>query len=97
LRNILINPILEYFKYIIFGKFSQVELKREEKFGGNLTFNSYQDLESAYQKGEIYPLDLKDNLSRYLDELISPVRDYFNNNPEAKKLKEEVESFTITR
>lgn len=96
-NDILVNPILEYFKYIIFGKFSQVELKREEKFGGNLTFNSYLDLESAYQKGEIYPLDLKNNLSRYLDELISPVRDYFNNNPEAKKLKEEVESFTITR
>jgi len=96
-NDILINPVLEYFKYIIFAKYPQVEINREAKFGGNLTFDSYDKLESAYQKGEIYPLDLKDNLSRYLDELISPVRDYFNDNSEAKKLKEEVESFTITR
>ncbi|MDD2483025.1 MAG: tyrosine--tRNA ligase [Candidatus Shapirobacteria bacterium] len=96
-NDILINPVLEYFKYIVFAKYPQVKINREAKFGGNLTFDSYDKLESAYQKGEIYPLDLKDNLSRYLDELISPVRDYFNNNPEAKKLKEEVESFTITR
>ncbi|MDD4027284.1 MAG: tyrosine--tRNA ligase [Candidatus Shapirobacteria bacterium] len=96
-NDILINPVLEYFKYIVFAKYSQVEIKREEKFGGNINFNSYNELESAYQKGEIYPLDLKDNLAAYLDKLISPVRDYFNNNLEAKKLKEEVESFTITR
>lgn len=96
-NDILVNPVLEYFKYIVFAKFSQVEIKREEKFGGNLSFNSYQDLESAYQKGEIYPLDLKDNLSRYLDQLIAPVRNYFDNNPQAKKLKEEVESFVVTR
>lgn len=96
-NDILINPVLEYFKYIIFAKYPQVEIKREAKFGGDLTFDSYDKLESAYQKGEIYPLDLKDNLSRYLDELISPVRNYFENNPQAKKLKEEVESFTVTR
>ncbi|HPT66094.1 MAG TPA: tyrosine--tRNA ligase [Candidatus Woesebacteria bacterium] len=96
-NDISINPVLEYFKYIVFAKFSQVEIKREEKFGGDLVFNSYHELESAYQKGEIYPLDLKENLSRYLDELISPVRDYFTNNLDAKKLKDEVESFVITR
>lgn len=96
-NDIVINPVLEYFKYIIFAKFSQVEIKREAKFGGDLIFDSYNKLESSYQKGEIYPLDLKDNLSRYLDDLISPVRNHFNNNPEAKKLQDEVESYTITR
>jgi len=96
-NDILINPVLEYFKYIIFAKYPQVEIKREAKFGGDLIFDSYNKLESAYQKGDIYPLDLKDNLSRYLDELISPVRDYFVNNPNAKKLKDEVESFVVTR
>lgn len=96
-QDINLNPIIEYFKYIVFAKFDQVDILRDEKFGGNLHYDSYQELENAYKTGEIYPLDLKDNLSRYLDELISPIRDYFTNNPEAKKLKEEVESFTITR
>lgn len=96
-NEIMNNPILEYFKYIIFGKFSQIELKREEKFGGDLLINSYKELQDLYQDGKIFPLDLKENLSRYLDELISPIREYFINNPSAQKLKEEVESFTITR
>ena len=96
-NDINLNPILEYFKYIVFAKFDQVDILREEKFGGNLHFNSYQDLESAYQKGDIYPLDLKENLSRYLDDMIAPVRDYFATNQVAQKLQDEVESFTITR
>lgn len=96
-QDINLNPILEYFRYIVFAKFNQIDISREEKFGGNLHFDSYQELESAYQKGDIYPLDLKNNLSQYLDDLISPVRQYFETNLEAKKLKEEVESYTITR
>lgn len=96
-NDILINPILEYFKYIVFAKFDQIDILRKEKFGGNLHYNSYSELESAYQKGNIYPLDLKENLSRYLDEMISPVRKYFEDNLKAKQLKQEVESYTITR
>jgi tyrosyl-tRNA synthetase len=96
-NNILINPVLEYFKYIIFAKFPEVEIKREEKFGGNLTFNSYEKLELSYQKGDIYPLDLKNNLSCYLDNLIAPVREHFAKNPTLQKLQKQVESFTVTR
>jgi tyrosyl-tRNA synthetase len=91
------NPILEYFKYIVFAKFDQIDILREEKFGGNLHFDSYLEMEKAYQKGDIYPLDLKENLSRFLDEMLSPVRKHFETNPIAKKLKQEVESYTITR
>lgn len=96
-NDILINPVLEYFKYIIFAKFPEVEIKREEKFGGNLTFNSYEKLESAYQKGDIYPLDLKNNLSCYLNNLIAPVREHFAKNITLQKLQKVVESFTVTR
>jgi tyrosyl-tRNA synthetase len=96
-QDITINPVLEYFRYIVFAKFDQIDIQREEKFGGNLHFNSYPELEAAYQKGEIYPLDLKDNLARYLDDMITPVRDYFATNPIAKALKDEVESFVVTR
>jgi tyrosyl-tRNA synthetase len=96
-NDVAINPILEYFKYIVFAKFDQVDIKREAKFGGDLHFDSYQNLESAYQKGEIYPLDLKENLSRYIDDMLSPIRKHFEDNPLAKKLKQEVESYTITR
>jgi tyrosyl-tRNA synthetase len=96
-NDVIINPVLEYFKYIVFAKFDQIDILREEKFGGNLHFNSYSELESSYQKGDIYPLDLKENLSRYLDDMLSPIRKHFENNQVAKKLKQEVESYIITR
>lgn len=91
------NPVLEYFKYIVFAKYEAVEIRREEKFGGNKTFDAYFDLEKAYVKGDIYPLDLKDNLARYINEMLEPVRKYFADNPVAKALKEEVERYEITR
>ncbi len=96
-NEIELNPVLEYFRYIVFLKHSQVVVHREEKFGGNITVNSYAELEKLYQSGEIYPLDLKNNLVTYLDEIIEPVREYFRQNDKARKLKEEVETFEITR
>lgn len=96
-QDIAINPILEYFKYLIFAKYPEVLLEREAKYGGDLRFSSYSDLEKAYVADQIYPLDLKNNLTRYLNEILDPVRQYFENNSEAKKLKEEVESFEVTR
>jgi len=91
------NPILEYFRYIIFAKFEEVKIERKEKYGGNVIYHDYSDLQHDYQDGKLYPLDLKDNLSRYLDEIIDPVRKYFEKNLAAKKLKKEVESFKVTR
>lgn len=91
------NPVLEYFKYIVFEKFSSVEIKRESKHGGNLSFGSYAQMEETYKDGTLHPQDTKNALVYYLNELLKPVRDHFDNNPEAKKLKEEVESYTVTR
>ncbi len=96
-NEIEMNPILEYFRYIVFLKYPSFVLHREEKFGGNLEIDSYEKLERLYKGGEIFPLDLKNNLVDYLDEIIEPVRAYFRQNAKARKLKEEVESFEVTR
>ncbi len=95
--EVAFNPILEYFKYIVFLKHKKVEIKREKKFGGNLMLNSYLELEDLYKSEAIYPLDLKNNLVNYLDEIIEPVRKYFEVNSKAKRLKEKIESYKITR
>ena len=96
-KQVLDNPIFEYCKYIIFEKFDEFVIERPEKFGGNVTFNSYSDLESAYAKGDIHPADLKNTTAKYINELLVPVREYFEKNSKAKKLKEQVESFVVTR
>ena len=96
------NPILEYFKYIIFESFdrlgiSELKIERPEKFGANISFKTYEELEKAFAEKNLHPEDLKATLSKLLDQLISPVRRHFEENPEAKKLLQEVRSFQVTR
>ncbi|MBT4538944.1 tyrosine--tRNA ligase [Candidatus Woesearchaeota archaeon] len=91
------NPILEYCKYIVFEKVDTFVIERPEKFGGDVTFNSYSDLENSFVKGEVHPADLKTATAKYINELLEPVREYFKKNSKARKLKEQVESFKVTR
>lgn len=91
------NPIIEYCKYIIFEKFESIEIKRPEKFGGNLHIKSYNELVKLFSNGEIHPIDLKTAVAYYINELIKPVREHFENNKHAKELKEKVMSYKTTR
>lgn len=91
------NPIMEYTKYLLFEKFKEIKIERPSKFGGDITFKSYAELEKTYNAGELHPLDLKKAVIVYIDKLISPVRQYFEKNKKAKDLFEQVKSFEITR
>lgn len=91
------NPILEYCKYIVFEKFKSFRIERPEKYGGNLEFKSYVDLEEAFVSGQLHPADLKSATAKYINGLLVPIREYFEKNKEAKKLKELVESWQVTR
>ena len=96
------NPILEYYKYIIFESLDrlgikEVKIERAEKFGGNLSFKNYGDLEKSFAEKEVHPMDLKATLSKLLNQLIEPVRKHFEENTEAKKLLEEVKNYQVTR
>ncbi len=90
------NPIIEYCRYIIFQKYKTLKIERPEKYGGDLEV-TYDELVSKYRSGEIYPLDLKNAVAKYLNEMIEPVRKHFNKNEKAKELLEKVRSYQITR
>lgn len=96
------NPILEYYKYIVFESLDKLEIKevkieRAEKFGGPVILNSFQDLEKKFANKKVHPMDLKANLSKLLNQLIEPIRRHFEENAEAKKLLEKVKNFQVTR
>ncbi|MBS3099840.1 tyrosine--tRNA ligase [Candidatus Pacearchaeota archaeon] len=91
------NPIIEYMKYIIFEKYKKIKIERSSKFGGDLELNNCHELESLFSEGKIHPLDLKNTAAKYINEILNPVRQHFEKNKKAKALKEEVESFNITR
>lgn len=77
------NPVLEMCKFVIFpelddGKFL---IERPEKFGGNLEFASYEELEKAFVQG-LHPLDLKNATADYVNKILEPIHKYFEKNPD---------------
>ncbi|HID20584.1 MAG TPA: tyrosine--tRNA ligase, partial [Methanophagales archaeon] len=68
------NPILQIYKHTIFPSVGEVTIERKEKYGGNITSNSYENLELDYLHGRIHPLDVKTNAVRYLNEILTPMR-----------------------
>jgi len=76
------NPVLEISKYIIFHKFNEVTVERPEKFDGNVTYTSYQDLEGDFAQKKLHPSDLKATVSKYVTEIIRPIREKITLTPE---------------
>lgn len=69
------NPLLEITKHIIFHEFNEIKVERPEKFGGNVTFASFSELESSFATKKLHPSDLKNTISNYLIKIIEPIRD----------------------
>jgi tyrosyl-tRNA synthetase len=91
------NPVLEYCKYIVFELSKEIVIERPEKYGGNSTYTSYPSLVEDFIAEKIHPMDLKTATAKYINEFLIPVRKHFENNATAKKLKETVETYSITR
>ena len=71
------NPMLQIFKLILFPRFNEINIERDEKFGGDLIFKDYKELENTFKKKELHPLDLKNSVSEYLINVIAPIRNHF--------------------
>lgn len=91
------NPVLEYTRYIIFRKVKSLYVERPAKYGGDVEYWSYEELERDYVEGRLHPADLKNAVSRTLDEIIRPIREHFEKDPHARRLYEFVKSQEITR
>ncbi|MBI2005548.1 MAG: tyrosine--tRNA ligase [Candidatus Aenigmarchaeota archaeon] len=91
------NPVLEYSKYLVFKKFKSMKIERDQKFGGNIEFDSYKELEETFRQGKLHPVDLKDAVAIYLDQMIEPIRKHFEKDKKARKLYEFVKKQEITR
>jgi len=95
-KKIKDNPVLEYCKYILFERLKSLKIARPSKFGGDIEFGLYAELEKAYAAGKVHPLDLKNAVADQLNVLIEPVRKHFSRGKPAKLL-EEIKTFQVTR
>ncbi|MFQ6025584.1 MAG: tyrosine--tRNA ligase [Nitrosopumilaceae archaeon] len=68
------NPLLEISRNIIFHEFNEFLIERSEKFGGNVTYTKYSELETAFSEKKLHPADLKQAVKSYLIKIINPIR-----------------------
>lgn len=72
------NGVLAFLKYVIMvnkkDHEKKLEIKRPEKFGGNLTYNNYEELEKDYLEEKLHPMDLKSAVAEEINKLLEPIR-----------------------
>lgn len=87
-KNTDFNPVLDWAEKLIFPIKNKLEIRRPEKFGGDKTYNSLEDLKSDFSKGEIHPADLKNSVAEELIVLLKPARDHFSSGKPKEYLEE---------
>jgi tyrosyl-tRNA synthetase len=71
------NPVLAICKTMVFQSFKSITIEREQKYGGDIEIESYEELERLFSDKQIHPLDLKNTTADYLSRILKPCREYF--------------------
>jgi tyrosyl-tRNA synthetase len=71
------NPVLELVKYIVFHEFKEFRVERPARYGGEVAFATYEELEKAYAAKTVHPMDLKAATARYIDGIVGSLRAKF--------------------
>ena len=75
------NPVLDLWEHLLEPVLGSITIERPEKFGGDLKFKSYEDLESSYLSGNLHPLDLKNGTAAALFQVVKPFQDSCISSP----------------
>ena len=68
------NPVMQIAQLIVFPNLTGFfKIVRPDKFGGNLEFSNYEELELAYVSGKLHPADLKSGVADALVEVLEPI------------------------
>lgn len=90
------NPLINWVENLVFWgeKEGNFEIKRPEKFGGNIVYKNVDKLVEDYKSGKLFPLDLKNGLADWLIEKLEPARKHFETAKAKEGLKKMREFLT---
>ncbi len=75
------NGVLEHLKMLVMpvlkSEGSDFVVERPEKWGGDLVYNGYQEVENDFLSGDLHPQDLKKAVARELTDILEPIRKRF--------------------
>ncbi len=81
-REIQDNPVLLFTRAVIFPYLERIgsafQVKRPEKYGGDVSFSDYSELKTAFGAGKLHPADLKKTVGGYLVDILAPIRKRFD-------------------
>jgi tyrosyl-tRNA synthetase len=80
-----LNPFLDWSKKMIYPAGKVIEIKRKLEWGGDLFYNTYEELEQDYLSGKLHPMDLKNGVADCLVLWFAPIREFVAKNPEGYK------------
>jgi len=80
------NGVLEYLEYLVFPILEErggsFVIERPDEYGGDVTYESYADLEADFLAEELHPADLKPAAGESISEAIAPVRERLTDQPD---------------
>ena len=80
------NGVLEYLEYLVFPvldeRGEEFVVERPDEYGGDLVYESYDELEDDFVSEELHPADLKPAAGKYISDVIDPVRERLDAQPE---------------
>lgn len=88
------NPVLAWAKYLVFPSIGSLRVERPEKFGGDVWFESFDQLEKDFAAGKLHPADLKTAMAGHVERLVKPVREHFEKKKDLLKVYDDAK---ITR
>ncbi|MFA5061387.1 MAG: tyrosine--tRNA ligase [Candidatus Pacearchaeota archaeon] len=72
------NGLMALLKYFIFiikkDKNEKLKISRPEKFGGDLSYSSYEELEKDFIEKKLHPLDLKNSITQEINHFLKNFR-----------------------
>ena len=72
------NGVMKFLKYVIMtikqDKKGSFVVKRDKKYGGDLKYKNYDELEKDFVKKKLHPLDLKNAVAEEVIKLLEPIQ-----------------------
>ena len=73
------NGIMAFLKYVIMtiknDKKEKFVIERSEKYGGNLEYKNYEEIEKDFVNKKLHPLDLKNSVAKEISEMLRPIQE----------------------
>ncbi len=83
------NGIMAFMKYVIMvlkgDKKETFLVQRAEKFGGDIEYENYEEVEKDFVAKKLHPQDLKKALAKELAKILKPVREFFEDKQDLIK------------